>query len=298
MSAEYPNAFSVKFDKDVHIQYQQNGSVLRGKVGEKTLVGSEAAWLPQIEPIASNTSYVRAASTAHIDTTHVSRKLESTKIYWADLIDIHDKNRSVAEFLGPYAANAAKYFGQQLDTTILTNSVGNNTIKDGTAAESTVALPASQQVAVDFEVAMTNTGLTLAKLIEAKSILGQNETPLGERKYLVHRQEQIDDLLNNVDQVRNADYAAVKALVEGEVNRFLGFDFVKTQTVAVDGSDIASAVAYTKSALVAGITEDFNAKVTQESTLNFSWQVWATHDVGATRTQEEGVVEVLCDQSP
>lgn len=298
MSSEYPNAFSQKFDADVHIQYQQAGSVLRGKVAEKSLTGSEAIYLPQIEPIASSTSYVRAAATAHIDTTHVLRKLESTKIYWSDLIDIHDRNRSVADFLAPYAKNAALYFGQQLDTTILTNAVGNNTVKDGTAAEGAVALPASQQVAVDFEVAMTNTGLTLAKLIEAKSILGQNEVPLGEKKYLVHRQEQIDDLLNNVDQVKSSDYANVKALVEGEVNRFLGFDFVKTQTVAVDGSDIASCVAYTKSALCAGITEDFNSKVTQESTLNFSWQVWATHDVGATRLQEEGVVEILTDQSP
>jgi len=200
--------------------------------------------------------------------------------------------------LGPYAQNAALYFGQQLDTTILTNAVGSNTVKDGTSAEAGVALPSSQQVAVDFEVAMTNTGLTLAKLIELKSILGQNETPLGEKQYFVHRQEQLDDLLNSVDAVSNSDYSSIKALESGEVNRFLGLEFVKTQTVAVDGSDIASCVGYTKSALCAGITEDFNAKVTQESTLNFSWQVWATHDVGATRLQEEGVVELLADQSP
>jgi hypothetical protein len=297
MSSQYPNAFAQKFASDVHIQYQQNGPRLKGKVNERSMVGGETLWLPQIGSVDSTNAYERHSETQYNDTPHTTRKLTSNPERQADLIDVPDQKRSVAQFMGPYATNFAFLFGRRYDITVLEAAVGTNYYKvDGATTETSIALPSTQQVAADFGGGTV--GLTLAKMIEMKSILGQNETPMGETKYFVHRQEQLDDLLNNVDQVRNADYAAVKALVQGEVNFYMGFEFVQTQTVAVDASDIASCVAYTKSGLVAGITEGFNTKVEQLPTKNYSWQVWAQQDIGASRIQEEGVVEVLCDQSP
>jgi len=141
-----------------------------------------------------------------------------------------DRNRSIADFLGPYVQVASAYFGRRFDTIVLENALGTNYAKvSGATSESSVAFPASQQVI--NALSGSDEGLTLAKLIETKSILGQNETPMGEQKYFVHRQEQLDDLLNNVSQVSDADFANVKALINGEVNYFMGFEFVQTQTV-------------------------------------------------------------------
>ncbi len=297
MSSQYPNAYSQKFAADVHIQYQQGASRLKGKVAERSMVGGETLWLPQVGAVTGHNEYTRHADTQYTDTAHATRKLVANPERWADLIDVPDRNRSVADFIGPYNAVAAAYFGRRYDTIVQENALGTNYAKlAGATSESSVALPSSQQVIAAFSG--STEGLTLAKMVEAKSILGQNETPMGEAICFVHRQEQLDDLLVNVDQVRNADYAAVKALVQGEVSNFLGMDFVKTQTVAVTAGDIASCIAFTKSALVAGITSGFNAKVEQLPTKNYSWQLWAEQDIGATRVQEEGVVEVLCDQSP
>lgn len=297
MSSQYPNAYSQKFASDVHIQYQQGASRLKGKVAERSLVGGETLWIPQVGAVTGHNEYERHAVTQFIDTPHETRKLTANPERWADLVDVPDMNRSVADFLGPYVTVAAAYFGRRYDTIVLEAAVGTNYAKQsGATSESAVTLPASQQVAANF--GGSSEGLTLAKLIEAKSILGKNETPMGEAKYFVHRQEQLDDLLNNVSQVSDADFAAVKALVQGDVNFFMGFEFVKTQTVAVSAGDIASCVAYTKSGLVAGITSPPEARVTQESTRNFSWQAWMSQDMGASRMEEEGVVEVLSDQSP
>lgn len=297
MSSQYPNAFSQKFASDVHIQYQQGASRLKGKLAERSMVGGEAMFLPQVGAISSGTSYTRAADTAYVDTVHETRKLTATPTRWADLIDMPDRNRSVADFLGPYVEIASAFFGRSYDSTVIAAALDAATAKvNGSTSESSVTLPASQKVIVNLSG--SNEGLTLAKLIEAKSILGKNETPMGEQKYFVHRQEQLDDLLNNVNQVSDSDFAAVKALVNGEVNYFMGFEFCPTQLVAVDGSDIASTFAYTRSALVAGITSAFDARVEQIPTKNYSFQVWCEQDIGATRVQEEGVVEVLCDQSP
>jgi hypothetical protein len=297
MSSQYPNAFSQKFASDVHIQYQQGASRLKGKVAERNMVGGETMWLPQIGSVAGHQEFERHADTQYIDTPHDTRKLVANPERWADLIDMPDRNRSIADFLGPYVQVASAYFGRRFDTIVLENALGTNYAKvSGATSETAVSFPAGQQVAVNLSG--SNEGLTLGKLIEAKSILGQNETPMGEQKYFVHRQEQLDDLLNNVSQVSDADFANVKALINGEVNYFMGFEFVQTQTVDVNGSDYARCVAYTKSALVAGITSGFSAKVEQLPTKNYSWQVWAEQDIGASRVEEEGVVEVLADQSP
>lgn len=297
MSQQYPNAFAQKFASDVHIQYQQNGPRLKGKVNERSMVGGETLWLPQIGSVNTTNEYERHSNTQYNDTPHTTRKLTANPERQADLIDVPDMKRSVAQFMGPYATNFAYTFGRRYDTIVLEAAVGTNYYKvDGSTTESAIALPSTQQVAVNF--GGSNSGLTLGKLIETKSILGKNETPMGEMKYFVHRQEQLDDLLNNVDQTVNSRYTDVKALINGEINNFMGFEFVQTQTVAVDANDYASCVGYTKSALVAGITEGFNTRVEQLPTKNYSWQVWASQDMGATRIQEEGVVETICDQSP
>lgn len=297
MSSQYPNAYSQKFASDVHIQYQQGSSRLKGKLAERSMVGGETLWLPQVGSVSGHNEYERHAVTQYVDTPHETRKLTANPERWADLVDTPDMKRSVADFLGPYVSIAAAYFGRRYDTIVLENAVGTNYAKqNGATSESAVTLPSTQQVAANF--GGSSEGLTLAKLIEAKSILGKNETPMGEAKYFVHRQEQLDDLLNNVSQVSDADFAAVKALVQGDVNFFMGFEFVPTQTVAVSAGDIASSVAYTRSGLVAGVTSGFEARVEQLPQRNYSWQAWAQQDMGASRVQEEGVVEVLCDQSP
>lgn len=254
-------------------------------------------WLPQIGAQTSTNVYERHADTQYSDTVHTTRKLTSNAETQADLIDVPDQKRSVPQFLGPYAENFAQLFGRRYDTIVLEAAVGTNYYKvTGDTTETSVALPGTQQVAANL--GGPSVGLTLAKMIEMKSILGKNETPMGEQLIFVHRQKQLDDLLNNVNQVSDADFASVKALVNGDVNFFMGFEFVKTQLCAITAGDIASCVAYTKSALVAGVTSGFTAKVEQLATKNYSWQVWASLDMGATRMQEEGVVEVLCDETP
>lgn len=298
MSQQYPNAFAQKFAADVHIQYQQMGPRLKGKVNERSMVGGETLWLPQISPVDTVNEYERHGVTQYNDTPHTTRKLTTNPETQADLIDVPDMKRSVAQFMGPYATNFAHTFGRRYDRTALDFARGTNYYKlNGGTTEIPIALPSTQKVAVNLSG--SNTGLTLAKLIEGKSILGKNETPMGEVKYWVHRQEQLDDLLLDVDQVSNSRYSDVKALVNGDINRFMGFEFVQTQQVPVDSAtDIAYNIAYTKSALAMGVTEGFHTRVEQLPQRNYSWQVWARQDIGGSRIQEEGVVEIACDQSP
>ena len=163
-----------------------------------------------------------------------------------------------------------------------------------------VVLPASQQVAVNYvkSGAPANSGLTLAKLLRAKFILDANEVP-QDRRYLVHSAMQLNDLLNDVEEVKNFDYNNVKALVDGTVNRFSGFEFVMTQLLTLNTStDVRTCIAYEFGGLVLGTGKNKSVKITERDDLNNTTQIRTVLSIGATRTEEERVVLLFCDESP
>ena len=199
----------------------------------------------------------------------------------------------------------AMAFQRAYDQAVIDASTGTAYV--GEDGDEAVDLPSSQKVAVNYIHGGTgsNSGLTLAKIIKAKSILGKNEA-YGQNKskmldssllFLVS-QQQLDDLLVNVDQVSNSRYADVKALVNGEVNEFMGFTFIRLELLALDSAtDIRTCVAMT-SCGVAFSKNGMSTKFSVRDDLNETLQIRTKARYGATRTEEEKVVEVFCDESP
>jgi hypothetical protein len=191
-----------------------------------------------------------------------------------------------------YAAN------RTCDEVIIAALEGTSYIgEQGTTA---VDVPATQKVAVDYvkSGATANSGLTLAKLLRAKRILDGNEVE-DENRYFVIAAQQLYDLLNDVDQVSNADYASIKALVEGNVNRFAGFEFVRTELLTLnDSTDVRTCIAYHKKGVCLCIGKDKKVKISIRDDLNETIQVRTVIQLGASRTEEERVVLVYTDESP
>jgi len=159
----------------------------------------------------------------------------------------------------------------------------------------------TQNVAVDYKPSGTpaNSGLTLAKLIKAKSILGKAEAlEPGDPLVFVYTQQQMDDLLNNVVEVKSSDYNQVKALYDGEVEYFMGFHFVRLESLERNVStDVRTCFAYVKS----GVKFADSGRKSHLDILpseSHSLQVRTTANLGASRTQDEKVVAIYCDESP
>lgn len=166
-----------------------------------------------------------------------------------------------------------------------------------------VDLPSTQKVPVNYVHGGTgsNSGLTLAKMIRARSILGKNEA-LGDSDdamaCAIVTQQQLDDLLVNVDEVSNSRYSDVKALVDGKVNHFMGFYFKRTEQLTLDtATDIRTAIFYVPTGVAYG-ANDRRVKFSTRDDLNETLQIRTKGRMGATRTQEEEVVLVYCDESP
>lgn len=185
----------------------------------------------------------------------------------------------------------AKAFQRSMDEAVFLAAVGPAWI--GEEGDEQVDLPTTQKVDVSFGSA--NSGLTLAKLIEARSILGKNEAD-GEQLLFFYSQKQLDNLLLNVNQVNSSDYNNVKALVEGRVTNFMGFEFVKSQLLPIDTTNnVRTCIAMAASG-VAFAKNGMNTKITVRDDLNETLQIRTKARYGATRTEEEKVVAVYTDE--
>ena len=65
-------------------------------------------------------------------------------------------------------------------------------------------------------------------MLDAKKILDENETDPEETRYLVCTANQLSDFLN-IAEVKSSDYNSIKALVQGEVDTYLGFKFIRSE---------------------------------------------------------------------
>ncbi len=140
---------------------------------------------------------------------------------------------------------------------------------------------------------MGGTGLTLAKLQATKQLLDQAEVDPEAPRYLVCAASQIDTDLLSTTEVKSADYNSIRALVNGTVDTFMGFKFIRTELLTKT-TTTRYCYAYAKGAIGMGVLSDLQSKIDQRSDKNYAWQVWDKMDMGATRVEEVQVVEIAC----
>jgi hypothetical protein len=196
------------------------------------------------------------------------------------------------------AAQAAAY-NRLADSTLIAALTGNAVITDTTTptvytannATTTVALPASQQVGVQFGNSSVNANLTIAKLREAKRILDSNEVP-ADGRVLVISSGELAALLGTTEYTSSL-FNSVQALVNGDATRFLGFDVVRSELLTVSSS-VRTVIAYHKD-MVAFASGNQKSYMDVRPDISHALQVRSVASLGATRLQEKGVVAIACD---
>jgi hypothetical protein len=296
MSLTVNVAFVQQFKDNVIHLCQQKGSRLRGFVQLKeNLVGKQS----HFERLAS-TSVVKR-TTRHGDTplvssTHSRRRVTMNDYEWADLVDKQDEIRMLINPKSDYAMTAAWAMGRQMDTDLFTAANGNSVAVSSSDAGSNVALGSGQKVAIDF--GGTTIGITLAKIRNAKRILDAAECPTDSR-FLSINAQMLEEMLG-VTEIASADYNTVKALVGGEVDTFLGFYWVRTELCPwlSQSADSRISNAIQGSGLGLAIGQDVVTRIDERTDKSYSTQVYLSMTFGATRVEEEKVVQIACDMSP
>ena len=286
MSVQITTAFVEQYKSNVFHLAQQKGSKLRDAVRTESIVG-KSHFFERIGSTAAVKRTSRHADTPRVDTPHSRRKVTMDDYDWADLIDDTDKVRLLISPQSEYAKAGAYAMGRTMDDAIIAAATGN--AFGGVSGGSTIALPAGQKIAHG------STGLTIAKLISAKEKLDAANVDPDEARTLVCSAKQISDLLGTT-QITSADFNSVKALVQGDIDTFMGFKFIRSERLGLDGNSNRQVLAFTNTSMGLALGKDIQTKISERADKNYSTQVYLCMTIGATRVEDEKVLEIACTE--
>jgi len=290
MSVNITTSFVEQYSANVSMLAQQTGSKLRSAVDVEKVRGKNA-FFDQIGVTAAQLKTSRHSDTPQIDTPHSRRRVSLATYEWADLVDDADKVRALIDPTSTYARAAAAAMNRSIDDVIITAM--NATAYTGVAGGTSTALPSSQKTATSDQ----SDGLSIAKLRSAKYILDNNDVDPSLKRYVVCGPKQIQDLLA-LTEVTSSDYNVVKALAAGQVDSFLGFNFIMSTRLNLDATYTSDRLvfAFTEDAIKLAIGKDVSAKISERADKSYSTQVYYGMDIGAVRMEEEKVVQIPCNE--
>lgn len=287
MSSQITTAFVEQYSNNVQILSQQKGSLLRDKVDSETVQGKNA-FFEQIGSVTAQVRTSRHADTPQLDTPHSRRRVSLSDYEYADLIDEQDKVRTLIDPTSSYAQAAAFAMGRAMDDVIISAATG--TAFTGVSGGTSTALPGSQAITESG-----TDGLTVAKLREAKRIMDLNSVDASIPRYIVVSPRQIDDLLGTTS-VTSADFNTVRALVTGEVNTFMGFNFITSNRLSISSSK-RLCFAYAQDGIKLALGKDVMSRIDERTDKGYATQVYYCMSIGATRMEEEKVVSIQAHEA-
>lgn len=280
MSATLSTAFIAQFDAEVKQAYQ-GAAKLFGTVRTKTgVVGSTHRFpklgkglaqprIPQTDVVPMNVQHSNV--TATLEDWNAP---EYTDIFNQSKVNF-DERRELKEAI-------ASAMGRRMDQLII---------------DAADAGASATQVATS--VGGADTGLNVDKLRRAKRLLDAAGVPATERTF-VHSAIGLEQLLGETSAT-SSDFNSVKALVNGEMDTFLGFKFVLIEDrdeggLSVAAGDVRKNFAYHKAALGLAVGMQMQTKIDwiAEKT---SWLTNGTFSAGAVGIDDAGIIEVLTDET-
>lgn len=170
--------------------------------------------------------------------------------------------------------------------------------KDQTVINAMINYAGTLAGTVTVNIGGTSTGLNVDKLRKAKFYLDDQGVPM-EGRYMAISAQGLEGLLGQTS-VTSADYANVKALVQGEVDTFMGFKFIMIETRDEGGLAKASTTrdcwAWHESAIGLAIGMDITTGADWIAHKK-SWLAHGEFKAGAVVRDGLGVVKVQITES-
>lgn len=286
-----PEHHVLQFSSQVALTSQQKLSKLAGLVRNETFYGEGAEALKQY----GDTEFVDltdpTSQTAFETIEKNSRWCFPSNKKNALITTREDELRTIINTTNPLQMGQSAALARLIDNTIITGALG--TCQTGKYdAQVAVPLPASQKINDNATPAnITKFGLTYVKRAQTK--FDENEIPEDGRILVIS--PAMREMILNDPEATSHDYNTVRALVNGQIDTFLGFKWVVSNRLPVVGG-VVSALAYHRDKVVLGTWSRDGQKVftrvTERPDLNYATQVYSKLTLGATRLEEVGVIEI------
>lgn len=310
MSQQITEAHVKQFNANLYHLSQQKGSRLMDCVRKETQKG-KSEFFDRLGPIVAQKKVARHGDTPLYDTPHSRRRVTMSDYEHADMLDKEDKIRILIDPVSGYTEAFAWAFGRAKDDEIILAADGS--AYAGEEGNTTVAHPNSQKLASVNAGAGAN--LNVQALRRAKEKFDANDVDESLMRYVAIASSQLQSLLAET-QVTSADFNTVRALVQGQVDTFLGFKFkrlqrLKTQSASLSFDVTSGAVgsgggnangyrkviAWAEDGLILTTGMDIMTRVGERADKGYNTQVYASMSIGATRMEEEKVVVIFCNEA-
>ena len=290
MSTQINKAFETSFsDNFIHLASQKQ-SKLGGAVRYEQVNDAKQFMFDRMDTVSMVQAVSRHEDTPLTEVPFSRRRVTFNTYRAVDLIDNPDRVKMAKDPTSPTMKQLTAAMNRQKDDVVIAAALGNAYSVSSADAASTVALPSGQAIANG------GTDLTLAKLLQAKKILLSNDVDPGEEPmYVVVGPDQLEALLS-VTTNTSVDFNSVRALMNAELDTWCGFKFIISTRLAKTGN-IRSCFAWAKSGIGLAMNGSPNIRISERSDKNYSTQCFVECSLGATRIEDEKVVQIDCDES-
>lgn len=275
MSKTLSSVAATEFDMQVKHAYQGSGKLKNLVTLRSGVVGDTY----KFRLMGKGQGHERTGSSSLVvpmDVTHSQPTATLTNHEHPEYTDIFDQATVNFDEKSALAATIGKAMGRTMDQLVIDQLIAGTYNTSYTAG-------------TGFDIAAGGTGFTTAKLRSLRAFYDDLEVE-GTQTILVSGGG-MESLLANTETT-SSDFNTVRALVNGELNSFMGFNFVKIGAQRLEGG-LGSSVAYAFSSdavgLAVGIDERTSVDWVPERT---SWLCNGILKAGATLIDPEGTAQI------
>lgn len=277
MAQNVTTAFVTLFESEVKQAYQAE-SVLRGTMRSRTNVQGNTVKFPKI---GKGTATVRVPQT---DVTPLNVTYSQVTATMSDYI--------AAEYSDIFHQSHINFDERRELVEVVSKAIGRRI--DQVCIDALNAASSPSTVATSVGGAASN--MNIEKLRASAKALNENNVPASDRFMLMHA-SQLDALLGETE-VTSSDFASVKALVQGEIDTFMGFRFITIGDRDEGGlpkPSTRSCFAWHKDSM--GYAES----MAQKTEVNYipektSFLVSSMFSAGSIAIDDEGIVKISCTE--
>jgi len=283
MSINLSPAFVQLFEAEVHQAYQGT-AVLRNVVRMRNGVEGNQVKFPKV---GKGQASIR---TPQSDVTPINSEFSQITVSLTDYI--------AAEYSDVFLNQKVNFDERQELAQVVGSAIGrreDQIIIDAlntASAGSTVA----KTVVTSGSAAASN--LNVGKIIAAKKALDAKNVPAADRHFVIHANN-LAGLLGD-ERAVSGDFQTLRALVSGDINTMMGFQFHVVGDRDEGGLPLSTndrtAFAFHRSAIgcAVGIAPKTEVNYIPEKT---SFLITAMYSAGAAAIDTDGIVDVICDES-
>lgn len=290
---QVPEHHVTMFTANVRMALARTGGIFRSHVTNGSYVGEKVQvvnFIGTVEFIKRDTPY---QDTVITEPEHTQRWIAGDEYDAAILVDRLDTLKMIYDPSNPYVEALRAAAGRKEDDIIIDAFFAD--AKAGKNATVTIPFPSQDTIL------HAGTGLSVAKLRTLRKLYKKRHVDLRlENPRLAFTSEQADNLLGET-VVGSNDYNSVKPLVDGEVSRFMGFDFIPAEDALPSRIDTAEVVrqcpSWVPSGMHYGSWQDLVVTINNRPDKNNIKQIHATFTGGATRLEEGKVFMVECNET-